>query len=186
MTNTVAAIEWQANFPNVAPLGFLCRAAFPDQWLRIHSLPEAKRYAETESERREILHRHNFIANHVLGNESECILFFAQFGHDRCWDNDSFIPINAGRPTYSLTYEKDGDTWQFFSTTVVWRHQNFDDLILARADELTGPILFMNTTQGTAYAPYDGGADLFFSNQISVEGASAKFSSWLSSRCDGL
>jgi hypothetical protein len=185
MTQPTASTAWTASFPSAAPAGFLCRVAFPDRWLRIHSLPESKRYAETESERAEILRRHNTVASHMLGEGSDCILFLARFGQEKQWPADRDIPLNADRPEYALTYENDGDVWQFFSTPVVWRSEQFNDLILASADDATGPLLFANTKLGAAYAPYDGGADLFFPDPSNVEEAKKKFRSWLSVRTDG-
>ena len=43
-------------------------------WLRIHSLPESKRYAENEQEAG-ILARHNEIAAKVLGLDSGIFLY---------------------------------------------------------------------------------------------------------------
>jgi hypothetical protein len=185
MTQPTGSTASSAGFPSTAPAGFLWRVAFPDRWLRIHSLPESKRYSETESERAEILRRHNAVASYMLGEGSDCILFLARFGQDKLWPAEPDIPLNAGRPEYVQTYENDGDEWQFFSTPVVWRSEQFNDLILASADDATGPIFFANKILGAAYAPYDGGADLFFPNPSNVEEAKRKFGSWLSARVDG-
>lgn len=185
MKHTTAATAWTKSYPSAAPAGFLCRAAYPERWLRIHSLPKSKRYAETESERAEILRRHNTVASHTLGEGSDCILFLARYGQKKHWSDDCDIPLNAGRPIYATTYENDGDEWQFFSTPIVWRNDQFNDLILACANDSTGPLLFANTTLGIAYAPYDGGADLFFPDPSDVEAAKRKFHLWLSARTDG-
>ncbi|WP_425586206.1 DUF3885 domain-containing protein [Streptomyces sannanensis] len=41
---------WESNWPGTLPLGHLLRSAWPDRWVRFHSLPESKRYADTEAE----------------------------------------------------------------------------------------------------------------------------------------
>ena len=47
--------------------------AHRDRWLRVHSLPEGKRYPETEGERRLMLSRHNAAADAIVGTEC-CVL----------------------------------------------------------------------------------------------------------------
>ena len=42
--------HWKAWYPDSPPLAFALREIYPDLWLRIHSLPQGKRYAETDSE----------------------------------------------------------------------------------------------------------------------------------------
>ncbi|PRC93498.1 DUF3885 domain-containing protein [Solimicrobium silvestre] len=186
MKQTKASAEWSKNFPNAAPAGFLCRDAYADRWLRIHSLPESKRYAESESERLELLRRHNTVASDILGEDSDCILFLGQFGSDKIWQDDLDTPLNGILPVYAMTYEYDDDEWQFFSVPVRWQRARFDDLILAKANDLTGPVMFANTKLGTAYSPYDGGADLFYSMQSNLERAKLNYSAWLSGRDNSL
>ena len=73
-----------------------------------------------------------------------------------------------------------------FSSQVIWKKDKFNDLILPIADDLTGSGMFANTKLGTAYAPYDGGADLFYSTQADVELAKLDYRTWISARDDGL
>lgn len=80
----------------------------------------------------------------------------------------------------------DDNPMQFFAFATVWKSHAFDPLILAVADEKTGPILFANLVKASAYAPYDGGADLFFPSASAVKPARVYFTDWLSSRTDGL
>ena len=52
---------WKRSWPEVTPVAHLLRSRFPSQWVRFHSLPEAKRYATTDVEHAEILHRHRTV-----------------------------------------------------------------------------------------------------------------------------
>lgn len=61
-TSTTLSKAWRARFGEVLPAGFLCREALSDRWLRIHSLPESKRYPADPSEMAELLSRHNRVA----------------------------------------------------------------------------------------------------------------------------
>src|SRR5215217_418391 len=42
------------------------RAAHADRWLRIHALPDAKRYPESPAEHATVLHRHNEVLAALL------------------------------------------------------------------------------------------------------------------------
>jgi hypothetical protein len=51
--------DWHHCFPDCEPVAHHLRVAFPDRWVRFHSLPESKRYPETEAEYAIVLERHN-------------------------------------------------------------------------------------------------------------------------------
>lgn len=179
------ATEWRASFGGALPAGFLCRTALADRWLRIHSLPESKRYADTEAERVELLRRQNAAASYVLGDDADCQLLVTRFGENRSWSFEE-LPLNGRTPVHILSARHDGDEFQFFGLPVTWRTAAFNDLILAVADDRTGPVLFADVQRRRIYSPYDGGADLFFPNPEVAELARDHFQEWLSTREDGL
>jgi hypothetical protein len=41
---------WRQHWPDCPPVGHKLREPYRDLWVRFHSLPESKRYAEDESE----------------------------------------------------------------------------------------------------------------------------------------
>ena len=180
------AIEWRSSFGDALPAGFLCRAALADRWLRIHSLPESKRYGETDAERAEILYRQNAVASYVLGDGADCQLVITRFGKARVWSSSEALPLNGGTPEHVLSAGDQDDELQFFALPVKWTAVTFDELILAVADDRTGPVLFANVQRDCIYAPYDGGADLFFRNSDTAARAHERFQAWLSAREDGL
>ncbi|MDB4915783.1 MAG: hypothetical protein JWM95_3427, partial [Gemmatimonadetes bacterium] len=71
--STVLA-RWPEWYPDAPPVGFLLREAYPDRWLRIHSLPEAKRYPTSGFDYAELLRRHNSVAADVLGLDTPCAI----------------------------------------------------------------------------------------------------------------
>jgi len=77
------ANTWKAHLGDLAPVGHLMRVALPDRWLRIHSLPDSKRYAETADEYAELLRRHNEVVSEILGADIESILFAHARGDQR-------------------------------------------------------------------------------------------------------
>ena len=187
MTFSSIAEAWNTAFAPGFPAGFLCRKSLHKRWLRIHSLPESKRYPETPADRKELLIRHNSVANYTLEPSSDCILFIARFGESKEWAAAENLPLGLRKPQHVMSFDDVGEQpMQFFALPIVWKSQAFDELILAAAEEKTGPILFANLATATAYAPYDGGADLFFPSANAVGIARDHFLEWLSKRADGL
>lgn len=192
---TIAEI-WHSAFGAAPPVGYLCRTTLPDRWMRIHSLPESKRYPETKVERDEVLRRQNAAACYALGEGSECILFITQYGESRHWPDyyvegsryaAEFLALDRFAPEYVQSYERGQDgPLQFFASRQRWNTGAFDELILMCADGTAGPYLFANIDKRNAYAPYDGGADLFFSASDAVVEARREFSDWLSTIESGL
>ncbi len=178
--------EWRAAFGNSLPAGFLCRAEISERWLRIHSLPGAQRYAESDAECAELLRRQNLAAMHVLGDGARCMLLITCFGDSVDWPAHFPVSLGGQVPEHVLSAEFDGDGIQFFALPVIWRINEFDDLILALADGKTGPVLIADVQRRRIYAPYEGGADLFFPNQQAVEAARLELAPLLSHRADGL
>ena len=186
MGSSLLAQSWKCAFEGALPAGFLLRQHFPNRWLRVHSLPEAKRYPSCATEYEEMLNRHNTVAAYVLGEGSKCSLFVARFGESREWSDAALLPLVGGMPSHLIASEDRDEPIQFFGLQVTWHQSAFDKLICAAADDQTGPVLFANTAMQTIYAPYDGGADLFFSSPTAVEVAKSEFRPWLSAREDGL
>jgi hypothetical protein len=186
MNASLIAQSWKCAFEGALPAGFLLRKHFPDRWLRVHSLPDARRYPSCATEYEEILNRHNTVASYVLGEGSKCSLFIARFGESHEWPDATFLPLVGDIPSHAIASGDPDEPIQFFGLQVTWHRSVFDKLICAAADDKTGPILFANTATQTIYAPYDGGADLFFSSPTAIELAKLKFHPWLSAREDGL
>ncbi len=176
--------EWKCAFGSVLPAGFLCRSALAERWMRIHSLPESKRYPESVRDYSEMLDRQNSVAEYTLGKRSECLLFFTRFGEERELTSDELPFLNAA-PEHVMSLNGD-DEYHFFALYVTWQREKFNELIVACANDQTGPILFANVATRRIYAPYAGGADLFFPGRSDVEAARSCFSNWLSKRVDGL
>jgi hypothetical protein len=187
MTFSSIAEAWNSAFAPALPAGFLCRKSLHERWLRIHSLPESKRYPETPTDRKELLIRHNSVANYTLGQNSDCVLFITRFGESKEWSAAEYLPLGLSKPQHVMSFDDRGEQrMQFFALRAVWKSQAFDELILAAAEEKISPILFANLATANAYAPYDGGADLFFSSANAVGIARGHFLEWLSKRADGL
>jgi len=186
MDSTLVSQAWKKAFPGAAPAGFLCRSAAAERWLRIHSLPDSKRYPDSEGEKAEVLRRYNIAATEVLGDRAACLLFITRFGASRAWTRPTEGPLKGVQLVHVMTEGEGEDEIQIFAKEAIWQQGSFDTLLSAVAEDQTGPILFFNPKRGTAFAPYDGGADLFLETAAAVKGAMQRHQHWLSARPDRL
>ena len=80
---------WNDYFGNLPPRGHLMREPLLVRWLRIHSLPESKRYADNDQEYSELLERHHRVSCEILGVDQDSILFASIWG-----DSDGAPPLS--------------------------------------------------------------------------------------------
>ncbi len=185
---------WERWYPDAPPIGFLLRKAYGERWLRIHSLPKSKRYATTERERREILRRHNTVANDMFGLGTPCVVTLWDYcrrdvpARLRRAAGLDVTPYRIGRLPERLWYDEEGCfgcPMCIYGYSVVWRPGVLDGFILAVADEkITGVVV--NMERAVVYAPYDGGADLIYRSPADRREAHRSYADWLSNRPDGL
>lgn len=132
-----------------------------------------------------LISRQNTVANHVLGSESPCSVFFTAFGEDLIENYSRVLEESGLHPVYAMSHREDDDSMDFFVADTVWREGDFDRIIVAAANDELCPVLFVNFSVCGVYAPYDGGADLFFRSGEEMRLARDRFRSWMSKREDG-
>jgi hypothetical protein len=161
---------WKEYFGALPPVAHALRAPLRLRWLRIHSLPASKRYAETEDEYSEILTRQNAVANEILGSEGRAILFAHTWGNDEDFlaafsrfdwakriglTETSLVVFDLSESDEPLMV---GGCW------FQWCNGGWNDLIREVADDRLSSVVLLNPTSGEIYAPYDGGADVFLNS----------------------
>ena len=186
---------WRHWYPGAPPVGFLLRDAYPERWVRIHSLPDSKRYATSEPEHAELRRRHNAVASDVLGDGSACALVIHQ-ACDTRWSRglgriaaltDGDLPRLGQLP--SELWEDEGAVFDapmcLFGGGVTWQPDVFDGFVGAVADDKVRGLI-VELDRGGVYAPYDGGADLFYPTEVERDAARTCFALWLSPLPEGL
>lgn len=178
--------QWNLAFPDTVPVGAICRDLYLHRWVRVHSLPESKRYAETEPERREVLRRYNRFGSHVLGEGEPCVLFVSkpQLGNGEAgvagknpFFAEDLIPVSTmAHAEQEFTVE---------ARESIWHTGGWDTVLSEVADDKAPFVLFFSAARSAIFAPYDGGADAIFSTAAQADAARELFRSWLSSRTDG-
>jgi len=168
------------------------RRHLQSRWLRIHSLPDSKRYAENESEFSELVRRHNLVATEILGSNEVVMVAHAWGDIDDFrsvfatldWARRSYL-VNA-EPTVVQNLDDPEERTVLACSRLSWTPGSWDDLLRDVADDVVPSLLFYNSRSGEAYAPYDGGADVFVRNSDRVAELRTRWQDWMSTRPDGL
>jgi hypothetical protein len=180
--------SWELFLPGVSPLSDVMREKFPGNWMRLHCLPNSKRYAENSGERNEILLRCKTLFGEIfLSSKCNLVLCFfpESIGKVRPWLSDlklekfEEITVGSGEAPYIVT---------LLGSVFNGQRPLFEEMILAVTEDSSGPLLFFDHVSGVVFAPYDGGIDLFFfqNTEYQINYFRNKYSDWLSDRADGL
>jgi hypothetical protein len=187
-------LAWTRAFPRCPPLRFLLRDVYPERWLRVHSLPAAKRLPTGPEDEREMLRRHEFVADRMLRTSRAGGLVVAYA------NGYSGRPMPPSVVGFDLELMREwADQWRsdqrlaedleeivFAASIFSYHHGLFSQLMCEVAYGKTAPLLFFAMDSGLVYSPYDGGADLFFESTATRDSAKIELVGWLSERADGL
>jgi len=181
---------WQAQFGEIPPRGHILRRALPEHWVRFHSLPDSKRYAESVDEYREIQQRHLSIASVLFSANEPMYVFRAHEAEVRL--RGKARHQLAGRQFREAVtvlppgIRQDGED-RFYVRALVsrWKPDFFEDSIRLLADWREVGISFVSPATRNIVCPYDGGMDVF-TFSIAPEELCSRFAAWRSSRPDGM
>lgn len=175
---------WCDSFSTVQPVGCDLRHAFPDRWLRIYSLPGGRRYASTEDELMLLRKRHRDVTAALFVEGADCRLIVS------CTDagHESFSRFDLAPAPELPAYQPDEDdppVGPFYAAALAWDMDVFRPVLDAIASDAVRALVVCPATT-VAYAPYDGGADLFFPNSTARNQAGQTLRTYASPRPDGL
>jgi hypothetical protein len=175
---------WRDNFCATQPLGYELRRALPERWVRIHSLPESRRYPEDEADWEILERRHREVADWILGEDSPCWLLVPPFdARLSCFGSISLDVLDA-LPPFDV-----GDTDEppepFSGSPCKWDFIAFRHILRAVAMNETYAV-FVSLEKSAIYAPYDGGADLILPSPGLRDSARMRFKDYLSRLESGL
>jgi hypothetical protein len=174
---------FQHPFCDVFSLAHLMRAVYPEYWLRIHSLPESKRYPESSAEREIVFERHSRFGAALLGDRAPCLVIQSRFnGFPR---TEELMPELAWTPIHRVK-ENEDDAWDSWVAHTNWDASAFRTLLLAMADDREAHIAFVSEVTDCVFTPYDGGADGFSFDTALLRRLSDKFAPWRSAHPLGL
>jgi len=183
---------WRSQFGEIAPRGHLLRRALSEHWVRFHSLPDSKRYAESVEEYAELQRRHLAVASALFGAGEPLYVFRAHIGDPRLRGRArhqlagrQFREAVAVLPLESRGWDEDEDRMHVRALVTKWKPDFFEAAIRLLADWKEVGISFVSPATRNIFCPYDGGMDVF-TFSIVPEELRTRFTSWRSARPDGL
>nr|WP_314370371.1 hypothetical protein [uncultured Acinetobacter sp.] len=190
--------QWDSQFPNKIPISHLLKHYFPQSWLRIHSLPESKRYADTPAEYELLLNRHNEIITDCFGENSSIFIvsghYFTFSRNIKAYDPAFILPYKFNleeeinlKQLNPEDYDDDEEDSFFrpYSIETTWQTNQHNELLIKIADDEVR-VFMLSFEQNIIVAPYDGGIDFIIFNEAKRNALRDKYKDWLSPREDGL
>jgi hypothetical protein len=183
---------WDSTYGDCSPIGYLLRNALPERWVRFHSLPESKRYADDESECLIILERQNAVLSALSPRNAD--LVFISCGYSESVDpSRTEAELNVVDPTAqfwrTIVQNEEDDYknyWHPFMSVWPWTTGAFDSILRLVADNTIAHTLIVNPKDHWVFHPYDGGVDVILRSVDERNQLKRKFQAWLSQRSDGL
>jgi len=181
---------WQSQFSGIAPRGHILRNALSERWVRFHSLPDSKRYAESEDEYLEIQSRHFAVASALFSADEPLYVFRAHAAENRLRGKArhqlagrQFREAVAVLPAASQT--EDEDRMYVRALVSRWKPDFFEAAIRLLANWQEVGISFASPSTKNIFCPYDGGMDVF-AFSVAPEELRVRFAGWRSARPDGM
>lgn len=195
---------WQGLEPAGPVRAYQLRSLYYDRWVRFHSLPGSKRYADDEAQYATLLGRYNTVLGELFGG-GEAYVVTAHWsslapeadasGEDvsgsRQWaaHRRSLHPEGAEWLTLDDTEGSDPDDhtrWHFFADLRPWQDGCVDALLRAVADDTVGGMFVTDPDLRRMYAPYDGGADVILADADERDALRRRHAAWLPQNSAGL
>ncbi|MBV9928584.1 MAG: hypothetical protein JOZ96_26445 [Acidobacteria bacterium] len=200
MESSTFTDHWRSNFPDCPPVSYLFKWRLPDRWFRFHSLPESRRYAESDAERAELLTRQNTVLLDGIGEGERCVLVAGDYSESPgTLINGSSCPVLAEHITHALPslskQEFDPEPSGAGESPIYMRlacgshtlrRGTLDEILLCAADERVTNFFVVSFERGRIFAPYGGGVDVVLRDASERDEFRARYAQWLSARPDGL
>lgn len=196
--------RWRASWGDAEPAGHLLSTSHRDRWVRFHTLPEAKRYATTLAEGREVARRQRAVLDHLLRGDRRAPLIVVTSWWSVSPEPPRRSPVGrrAAVPGTRAAHpadrapRRDGRWWRSFRDPVsedgVWTHltvaqrradhPSVRQLLRQVAEDDIDGLLFVDPEANWVLAPYDGGLDVLTARPEERDGVRETFSGWLAAR----
>ncbi|MDD2892642.1 MAG: hypothetical protein PHF20_01815 [Halothiobacillaceae bacterium] len=195
--------HWDTIFPSTQPIGYLFRELYPERWVRFHSLPESKRYAENRAEYAEIFSRQNQILSELI-HDPEIILLtttpsISASPHRITGDGRGrrvkklarFDPHAKFWRTVAMHELEDKDeAWVYyyhiFASRCTFAKGSLDRILALVADFVEENVFILSLNESWLFLPYDGGVDVILPSPWERDRLKEKYKAWLSTESSGL
>jgi hypothetical protein len=185
---------WEQRWPTSRPIAHELPYTQADRWVRFHSLPGSKRYADNEREYAEIIRRHGIVLDELTDGSGEPLLAVTCSWSDRPRPRRLSIWSSAVRRRakyWQSILEDDSDP-----TFLIWTHlgitrmstggRRLNRLLRRVADDKTAGVIVADPDLRWLYHPYDGGADVIAATSSQRDALRDRHATWLSPHPHGL
>ena len=174
---------WDREWGDTPPIGHDLRGVQRARWVRFHSLPESKRYPDSEEEYAILLSRHHEVLDH-LGLRGRCFVLAMRYFNDLMPAENPTLPAaSLWRTVADVDDDLDAAV---FAAEMSYPSPEFDAVLRAVADEREVGVIVVPPTGKWLFHPYDGGGDVIASTPEHRNELAARFSEWLSPHPLGL
>lgn len=170
------------------PIGWLLRGE--PTWTRFHTLPDSKRYSQTEDESVEIMVRHATLVTELAGPNSESLILIVSESRSDSgqepWVRNVFPDSLLWRAERPYT---DDDVFNPPSFMVSLESKTFLDIMPALqriADDEIESVVISDETLDWLYCPYDGGVDIIARSEVERDRLRRIYHDWLPGNVPGL
>lgn len=189
----VLLAEWNRQWAPSRPVAHELRSVHPDRWVRFHSLPESKRYADSDEEWQILLDRHYRVLGELFAS-SDILIFTCAWSSTKAppTRTDFDMRINPdGQHWTSLLTEDDPDPdfrvfTHLYTGRTRWQPGSLDPVLRAAASWETAGIMISDCGLTRIYHPYDGGADVLLATGFERDELRDRHTDWLSSHPGGM
>lgn len=160
--------RWREQWPGRPPLAPgkpTALEAYDERWVRFHSLPESKQWADTHDERLEILYRHSTALRELVEQYgcTELIVIVQDYNTNDLFGGWTKKHLPGSWPWTSWRDPEDdeGDPFAYYYWVAPMKSiGELNELFLLVAEN-TGNAMITDCQMKWLYIPYDGGADVY-------------------------
>lgn len=186
--------DWQRWFSDCAPVAHRLRAAFPDRWVRFHSLSDSRRYPENEADCAVLLERHNSILGQFVRPGQSVVLLSTGYSDspEPSREQAEWQALDAAAVLWRTVAMHEGDDfadpsyWHVFASARDWWPGAFDPIVRLVAAGTVANVMVVAPDCRWLLHPYDGGMDAIVESSAARDLLKTKYAEWLSARVDGL
>jgi hypothetical protein len=187
---------WNQKWSCSRPAADELKSLFRDRWVRFHSLPGSKRYADTEAEYEILLDRHHTVllelAGPAYGTTDALILTMSWSSSDRPARRAQAVVVTAPNAKHWASFVSDDSDpesviwWHAYLSRLPLADDGLDPLLRVVADDRTWGVVIAPDSLDWLYHPYDGGADVLLPSAARRDELAAAHRDWLSPHPAGL
>jgi hypothetical protein len=180
--------DWDHWFPNCEPVSHHLPLAFPDRWVRFHSLPSSKRYSENEAELATVLERHNRVLGELARPGQTVNLLTTGW-------SDTSEPVRPepelseldplALPWRTIAMHQGPDNfpepsyWHVYESSHRWLPGTFDAIVRLIAIDALANVMIVAPDCRWLLHPYDGGMDVIAESSAARDRLKDRFPDWL-------